>query len=166
MIIHPGAAHERVLYESFLRKMKDRSASTVQSLFPQQVTLTTADFTLVMEMEKEIKALGFQFDTFGKNTIVVTGMPAEAAGKSEKELFEGLLEQFKQNQAALSVPLEDNLARSLARRASIKIGQALTQEEMDSIVDRLFSSHNPNYSPDGNTTFFIFETSKVESHFR
>ncbi len=166
MIIHPGAAHERVLYESFLRKMKDRSASTVQSLFPQQVTLTTADFTLVMEMEKEIKALGFQFDTFGKNTIVVTGMPAEAAGKSEKELFEGLLEQFKQNQAALSVPLEDNLARSLARRASIKIGQPLTQEEMDSIVDRLFSSHNPNYSPDGSTTFFIFETSKIETHFR
>lgn len=166
MIIQPQAAHERVLYETFMKRMKDRSASTVQSLFPQQVSLSTADFTLMMEMEKEIRALGFQFEVFGKNTVVVTGMPAEAAGKSEKELLEGLLEQFKQNQASLSVPLEDNLARSLARRAAIKPGQALSPEEMLSLVERLFSSHNPNYSPDGSTTFFIFETSKIETHFR
>lgn len=166
MIIHPVAAHERVLYESFLRKMKDRSGSTLQSLFPQTVTLGTADFTLVMEMEREIKALGFEFEAFGKNTLVVTGMPAEATGKNEKELFEGLLEQFKQNQATLTVPLQDNLARSLARRAAVKMGQALSAEEMESLVERLLASHNPNYSPDGSTTFFIFETSKIETHFR
>jgi len=166
MVIHPEAAHERVLYEQFLRKMKDRSAATVQSLFPQQVTFSTADFTLIMEMQTEIMALGFQFEVFGKNTVVVTGMPAEASGKGEKEIFEGLVEQFKQNQSTLSVPLEDNLARSLARRASVKLGQPLPQEEMASLVDRLFSCHNPNYSPDGRTTFFIFETSKIETHFR
>lgn len=166
MIIHPVAAHERVLYESFLRKMKDRSGSTLQSLFPQTITLGTADFTLVMEMEREIKALGFEFEAFGKNTLVVTGMPAEATGKNEKELFEGLLEQFKHNQATLTVPLQDNLARSLARRAAVKMGQALSAEEMESLVERLLASHNPNYSPDGSTTFFIFETSKIETHFR
>lgn len=166
MIIHAEAAHERILYEQFLRKMKDRSAATVQSLFPQQVTFSTADYTLIMEMENEIRALGFQFEVFGKNTLVVTGMPAEAAGRGEKEMFEGLVEQFKQNQAALSVPLEDNLARALARRAAVKLGQPLPQEEMASLVDRLFSCHNPNYSPDGRTTFFIFETSKIETHFR
>ncbi|MBL7848323.1 MAG: DNA mismatch repair endonuclease MutL [Cyclobacteriaceae bacterium] len=166
MIIHPVAAHERVLYESFLRKMKDRSGSTLQSLFPQTITLGTADFTLVMEMEREIKALGFEFEAFGKNTLVVTGMPAEATGKNEKELFEGLLEQFKHNQATLTVPLQDNLARSLARRAAVKMGQALSSEEMESLVERLLASHNPNYSPDGSTTFFIFETSKIETHFR
>ena len=97
---------------------------------------------------------------------MVTGLPTEAAGKNEKELFEGLIEQFKQNQSALEVPLRDNLARSLAKRAAIRMGQVLTREEMESLVERLFSSHNPNYSPDGNTTFFIFETSKIESHFR
>jgi len=166
LIIEPSAAHERVLYERFQKKMKDKSASTVQSLFPQTVNLSTADFTLVMEMEREIKSLGFQFDVFGKNTIVVTGMPAEASGRNEKELFEGLVEQFKQNQASLAVPLEDNLARALARRASVKRGQALGQQEMESLVEQLFASHNPNYSPDGSTTFFIFETSKIETHFR
>jgi len=166
MIIDPVAASERVLYESFQKKLKDKSASTLQSLFPQTVTLGTADFTLMMEMEQEIKALGFQFDVFGKNTIVVTGLPAEASGRNEKELVEGLLEQFKQNQATLSVPLQDNLARSLARRTAVRRGQVLAQEEMESLTDRLIACHNPNYSPAGSTTFFIFETSKIETHFR
>ncbi len=166
MIVDPVAAHERVLYEGFMKRMKDKTASTVQSLFPQNVTLSTADFTLVMEMGNEIRSLGFQFEAFGRNSVIVTGLPAEAAGKSEKELFEGLLEQFKQNQATLSVPIQDNLARSLAKRAAVKTGQALGQEEMESLVEQLFSSNNPNYSPDGRSTFFIFETSKIETHFR
>jgi DNA mismatch repair protein MutL len=166
MIIDPVAASERVLYEGFQRKLKDKSASTMQSLFPQTVSLGTADFTLVMEMEQEIKALGFQFEAFGKNTLVVTGTPVEASGRNEKELFEGLVEQFKLNQSTLSVPLQDNLARSLARRAAVRKGQVLAQAEMESLVERLFICHNPNYSPDGSTTFFIFETSKIETHFR
>jgi len=166
MVIRQEAAHERILYEDFLKKMKNHGGSTLQSLFPQTVNFSTADFTLVMEMEREIKALGFQFEVFGKNSLLVTGLPIEAAGKNEKELFEGLLEQFKHNQSALTVPLEDNLARSLAKRAAIKVGHVLTREEMELIIQRLFSCHNPNYSPDGDTTFFIFETSKIESHFR
>lgn len=166
MIIDPVAASERVLYESFQRKLKDKSASTLQSLFPQTVTLSTADFTLLMEMEREVKALGFQFDVFGRNTIVVTGLPAEASGRKEKELMEGLIEQFKQNQAVLSVPIPDNLARSLAKRAAITPGQVLNPAEMSALVTALFDSHNPNYSPDGRTTFFIFETSKIETYFR
>lgn len=165
MIIHQEAAHERVLFEIFLRKMSTRSGTTAQSLFPQTVTLSTSDFTLIMEMEREIKALGFQFEVFGKNTIVVNGLPAEATGKNEKELFEGLLEQFKQNQSALTIPLQDNLARALAKRSAFRNGQKLTQEEMEYLFEQLFSCSNPNYSPDGNTTFFIFESSKIESYF-
>ena len=146
--------------------MQTPAGNSLQVLFPQTVTLSAADFALVMEMETEIKALGFQFEVFGKNTLVVNGMPAEAAGKGEKELFEGLVEQFKQNQSNLSLPLRDNLARSLAKRAAIKAGQKLSKEEVDALVEGLFSSRTPNYSPEGNTTFFIFDTSKIESYFR
>ncbi len=165
MIINQEAAHERILFEKFLQKMERHSGTSLQSLFPQTITLSAADFTLVMEMEKEIKGLGFQFEVFGKNTLVVNGMPAETVGKNEKELFEGLVEQFKQNQSSLSLQLHDNLAQSLAKRASIKSGQKLSKEEMNSLVEGLFSCRNPNYSPDGSTTFFVIETSKIENYF-
>lgn len=164
MIMDQQVVHERVLYEKFLLHMKGTPGNSQQSLFPQTVELAPADFALVIEVEKEINALGFRFQVFGKNTVLVSGIPADISG-GEKELFEGLLEQFKINQSELSLPLKENLARSLAKRASIKSGQPLRREEMEALVEGLFACNNPNFSPDGTPTFFIFNTAKIENCF-
>ena len=166
MIVDQQAAHERILFEKFISQIKNRSAQSQQSLFPQTITFAAADFALVQEMQQEIEALGFRIEHFGKNTFLINGVPANIAASRERELFEGLIEQFKINQAELSVPLSENLARSLAKRASLKSGQILIREEMRSLIDNLFACTNPNYAPDGKPTFFIFELSKIESYFR
>lgn len=165
MILDQQLAHERILYEKFLNQLKNKSAESQQSLFPQAVTLSAADFALVLEMEQEIAALGFRLEVFGKNTLVINGIPTNLPTGGGKELFEGLLEQFKINQSELSVPLKENLARSLAKRACIKAGQKLVKEEMQALIDSLFACSTSNYSPDGMPTFFIFELSKIESYF-
>lgn len=166
MIIEQQAAHERILFEKFLNQLKNKSGQSQQSLFPQAITFSAADFALALEMQQEIEALGFRFDVFGKNTLVVNGVPANVQAGNEKELFEGLIEQFKVNQSELALPLQENLARALARRASIKTGQPLVREEMQALVDSLFACSTSNYSPDGKPTFFIFELNKIESYFR
>ena len=165
MIVDQQAAHERILFEKFIQQLKNRSAQSQQSLFPQTITFNAADFALVMEMQQEIEALGFRLEVFGKNTILVNGVPGNISSRSERDLFEGLIEQFKINQAELSVPLGENLARALAKRASIKTGQVLIREEMKALIDQLFVCTSPNYSPDGRPTFFIFDMSKIESYF-
>jgi DNA mismatch repair protein MutL len=165
MIIDQQLAHERILFEKFQNQLKNRNAESQQSLFPQAVSLAAADFAIVLEMEQEISALGFRFEVFGKNTIVVNGIPSTLSSGREKELFEGLLEQFKYNQSTLSIPLQENLARALARRACIKTGQKLDRQEMQSLIDNLFACQTPNYTPDGRPTFFIFEIGKIESYF-
>src|SRR6478609_2257232 len=133
MIIDQQAAHERVLFEKFVTQMKGTPESSQQSLFPQVVDLSPADFALAMEIQKEIIAIGFRFELFGKNSLLISGMPSGIHG-DEKEIFEGLLEQFKKNQSELSLPLHENVARSLAKRASIKTGDTLEKEEMEALV--------------------------------
>jgi DNA mismatch repair protein MutL len=165
MIIDQQAAHERILFEKFLGQLKTKGGQSQQSLFPQTVTFSAADFALVLEMQQEIEALGFRIEIFGKNTLLVNGAPATLAGGREKELFEGLIDQFKINQSELALPIRENLARSLAKRASIKTGQKLAREEMRALIDSLFTCSTPNYSPDGKQTFFIFEFTKIESYF-
>jgi DNA mismatch repair protein MutL len=165
MIIDQQAAHERVLFERFLEQLKNKSAQSQQSLFPQTVSFNPADFALVLEMEQEINALGFKFEIFGKNTLLINGVPPHVSSGREKELFEGLIEQFKINQSTLALPLRDNLARALAKRAALKSGQKLMREEMQALIDSLFSCVTPNYSTDGKPTFFIFEIGKIESYF-
>ena len=164
MIIDQQSAHERVLFEKYMLQLKGSPGSSQQSLFPQAISLSASDFALVMEMELEIMTLGFRFEVFGKNTVLVSGIPTETSG-NEKELFEGLLEQFKLNQSELSIPLGENLAQSLAKRTSIKTGQKLLKEEMDAVVQGLFACRTPNFSPEGKPTFFIFDSAKIENYF-
>jgi len=164
MFINQQTAHECILFEKYLAQLKGTPGNSQQSLFPQTLTLTAPDFALAMEMEREIYALGFRFEVFGKNALLISGMPAEISG-SEKELFEGLIEQFKKNQSELHLPIRENLAQALAKRTAMKSGQKLSPEEMEALVGRLFSCPNPNYSPEGRPTFFIFDSSKIESYF-
>jgi len=164
MIIDQQAAHERVLFEKYASRLKGGTGNSQQSLFPQTISLSPADFALAMEIENELISLGFRFEVFGKHTLLVSGVPV-GCGSNEKELFEGLIEQFKKNQSELELPLHDNLAMALARRTSVKSGQKLMTEEIQSIVEGLFACSKPNFSPDGHPTFFTFDTSKIESYF-
>lgn len=165
MIIDQQLAHERILFEKFLEQSKNKLMESQQSLFPQAVTFTPADFALILEMEQEIHALGFRFEIFGKNTLLINGVPSNLPSNREKEIFEGLIEQFKINQSELALPLHENLARALAKRAAIKTGQRLEREEMNALLSSLFACKTPNYSIDGKPTFFIFELNKIENYF-
>jgi DNA mismatch repair protein MutL len=164
MIIDQQAAHERILFERYSSQLKSKPGNSQQSLFPQTITLSAPDFALVMEMQKEIEVLGFRLEIFGKNALLINGAPADVKA-GEKELLEGLIEQFKKNQSELQLPLQENLARALAKRTSIRVGQKLEIEEMEVLVESLFACTNPNFSPEGRTTFFTLDSSKIESYF-
>ena len=150
MLIDQQAAHERILYERFLEQLENRQGASQQSLFPQTVSLSAADFELVRDLLPDIQALGFQIREFGKNTVVVEGIPADLGSNvSEVEMLEHLLEGFKNNQSELKISKRDNLARSLARNASVKTGTCLTGPEMNLMIDELFGCQMPNASLSG-----------------
>lgn len=166
ILIDQETAHERILYEKYLDALKRKSGASQQYLFPQSVELTPADFILVMEVEQEIKSLGFDFSVFGKNSIVINGGPAEVSTGNEKALFEGFIEQFKKNKNELSIETRENMARSIARRSCIKSGQKLGPDEMTALIDQLFACENPNYSPAGQLTFSMVSLDKIANFFK
>ncbi|MEM8565674.1 MAG: DNA mismatch repair endonuclease MutL [Bacteroidota bacterium] len=165
MMIDQQAAHERILYERYLVNLENYSGASQQSLFPQTVTLNQQDFSLVMDMDKEIKALGFIIEPFGKCDLLVKGMPTDLAQMNEQSVFEGLLEQFKKNKSELSIPTRENLARSLAKRTSLAKSEQLMDEEMRLLIDQLFGCKNPNYTPDGRKTFQMIDLNTIENYF-
>ena len=166
ILIDQETAHERILYEKYLDALKKKSGASQQYLFPQSIELSPADFILVMELEQEIKSLGFDFNVFGKNSIVINGGPAEVSTGNEKALFEGFIEQFKKNKNDLSIGTVENMARSIARRSCIKSGQKLGSDEMTALIDQLFACENPNYSPAGQLTFSMVSLDKIANFFK
>ncbi|EKB48317.1 DNA mismatch repair endonuclease MutL [Cecembia lonarensis] len=165
MIIDQQAAHERILYERFTRQLHQASGASQQCLFPPHIQLSAADFALVMDIREELHGLGFVVSEFGKDTILIQGVPADVQVTNEKALFEGLLEQFKHFKAELSLDKRENLARSLAKKSSIKRGSKLASAEMEMLVAQLFSCQNPNYGLSGNKTFIKLDIQKIQGFF-
>ncbi|GHE41058.1 DNA mismatch repair endonuclease MutL [Sphingobacterium griseoflavum] len=147
MLIDQQAAHERILYEQYIQQLENNQGSSQQSLFPQTVELSSADFALMEDMLSEIQTLGFQLRPFGKTTFIVDGLPADlGSGINEAKILEQLLEDFKNNKDALQLNKRDNLARSLAKSAAIKPGTSLDNQEMAELIDNLFATESPSVS--------------------
>lgn len=151
MLIDQQAAHERVLYERFSENLEDRKGASQQSLFPQTVTLSPNDYELAKSLLDDIKSLGFEVREFGKNTLVIEGIPVDLGSNqiNETQLFEHLIEGFKNSQQELRLDKRDALARSMARNSSIKSGAVLGQEEMNTLIEQLFACKSPNFSISG-----------------
>lgn len=155
LLIDQHAAHERILYEKYLQKLKENAGTSQQLLFPQQININPADFELIQAYEEVLKAMGFAIEVFGKNSMVVVGYPAEAAEHAPQQLLENILEQIKWNQSHLSIPLQENAARSLAKHAAIQPGKKLNTLEIDSLVDQLFACSIPTHTPEGKKIWTI-----------
>ena len=166
MLIDQQAAHERILFERFLQHLENRQGASQQSLFPQTVTLNAVDFELVKELLTDIQSLGFQIREFGKNTMIIEGVPADIGTNiSELEILEHLLEGFKNNQSTLKLSKRDSLARALARNTSIKSGQSLSSEEMNMLIDELFACEMPNTSLSGKPVISTFTLEELLQRF-
>ncbi|MBS7566634.1 DNA mismatch repair endonuclease MutL [Mucilaginibacter sp. Bleaf8] len=165
MLINQQAAHERILYERFLQQLQNHSGISQQSLFPQTVTLNAADFELLRELLPDIRSLGFDIREFGKNTVVIEGIPADMNATNEHQLLEDLLEGFKNNLAILKLDKRDALARTLARNAATKAGTKLTLEEMNLLIDQLFACQMPNLAINGKPVISTFTLNELAERF-
>jgi DNA mismatch repair protein MutL len=166
MVIDQQGAHERILYEQILDNFEKHKSATQQELFPKTIELNTPDFELVKELHSEILSLGFDISEFGKNTYVIHGVPADTAEFDSAALLEGLIENYKQNLLELKSDKRENLARSMARNMAIKSGKALTQEEMNNLIDELFACKMPYSTPNGKPTITTFSSDDLDKRFK
>ena len=153
ILIDQQAAHERILFEKFIAALANNQGSAQQSLFPQSIALSAADFELFQELSEELKALGFDIREFGKNTIVVQGYPAEIESGNEEKIILALLENYKQQAAITKFDKKEQLAKSLARQAAIKSGNTLNTEEINQLIDELFACEFPQVGISGKASF-------------
>jgi len=166
MIIDQQSAHERIYFEKYLRILENNNGSSQQLLFPETLDLNPSDYSLVKELEKEIRGVGFAFEHFGENAIVINGIPSLIKVDSGKSIFMGVMEDYKKNFLEYKNSSLENLARSMATNSGVKKGKRLTIEEMKSIIDQLFACKNPNYSPNGQLIYYILGLEKIEELFK
>lgn len=147
MLIDQQAAHERILFEQFKSQLDQHKGLSQQSLFPQSIDLNPSDHELMQDLLEDIQSLGFQIRSFGKNSYIIDGIPADlGTGIDERKIIEQILEDYKNNLSDFKIEKRENLAKSLARNAAIKPGTFLDNNAISELIDQLFACESPNIS--------------------
>ncbi|MGA9362926.1 MAG: DNA mismatch repair endonuclease MutL [Bacteroidota bacterium] len=165
MIIDQHAAHERILYEQVLPRLEREAGQSQQLLFPQTLELSPVDYATVTELHPFLEKIGFQVKLFGKQTIVVEGVPPDVKPGHEGTIFQEMLEEYKDEARNPKSDSRDRLAKSYACRAAIKAGDKLSQQEMVSLVDRLFTTQVPYVCPHGRPVSIKVSIEELDKRF-
>lgn len=166
MVVNQQRAHMRILYDKYRSQMQGMPVSTQGLLFPEVVQFSIADAMLLEEATDELKALGFDLSPLGGGSFAVSGMPAGLEGIQPATLLSHIVESIKEGSADAEADIQHRLALTIARSASIVVGQALTNAEMDSLINQLFACTNPNHTPDGKLIVTILQYAEIERMFR
>lgn len=165
VLVNQQFAHERILYEKFLEQYEHRQISTQQLLFPVNISLSASELSSVKEIEEELKGFGFDFEYFGQTAMVINGCPMDVHESKISSIIEDILKNLE-NGNQLDLDIKTSFARTMARQLAIKLGQKLTNTEMEQLMDALFSCQLPYVSIDGETTIKTLSLEEVERLFR
>ncbi len=161
MIIDQYRADVRIRYERYMEQMSSHTANTQKVLFPEVVQFAPSDTVLLDKLLPELANLGFDLSDLGGCSYAVNGVPAGIEGLDPVQLIRQLVADASMPTTAVST-LNAQLALSLARHAAIPYGQILSNEEMENVINQLFTCSNVNYTPDGKAILCILPQTDIE----
>lgn len=165
VIIDQQRAHERILYEEFLRNITLSKTLTQKLLFPITYYFSGYEIALLKELQPVLEQIGFEFESIEKDKTVLVGLPIDINEKQAQKVFEELIADLKEGVPESGFCQNDSIAKSLAKSLAVKKGTLLTEKEQTNIVDALFACKEPDYSPFGKTTFITMKLEELDKRF-
>lgn len=162
MIIDQHRAHVRVLYEKYLDIQNKRKQNAQKTLFPEIVNFPVSDRLTLDHVLPQMQALGFELTDMGNGSYAVNAVPAGIEGLNVVSLVQNMVASVAEKGTNALDDINHTLALSLARNAAMPKGQALSNEEMESLVNQLFACSNVNYTPDGKPILCILKQQEIE----
>ena len=155
MVIDQRRAHERILFENFIRIIDNHLAISQRQLFPAVLELNAVDKEILIVIDEELKALGFEIRHGENDEYFVDGIPALLSHLNATDLVEKLIEDFKNRPVDVKEEIKAHLALLLSQSSAINYGVSLKPEEVSDLFNHLFACQTPNYSPSGKTVISI-----------
>ena len=163
LVVDQHLAHERILYEKYLKEMETEVIASQQELFPHHISLNINDASILKELKPELEKIGFRIESMNSTTFVINGTPVDCKGSDAVSIIEKILEDYKMNLSGNQSDRKLNLARSLASQMAVKAGQTLNDVEMQDIIDRLFGCAVAEVAPNGKKTFTIINADDIKT---
>lgn len=164
MVIDQHRAHVRILYERFLKNLSERKCAGERLIFPETVKLTPVESSALAASAGEIIAAGFDISDLGDGSFAINALPAGTETLNATELLKDVLAETD-GKTGIKEEIDKHIALVLARHAAISVGSELGDKEMGGMIDELFATSSPKYTPDGKLVVAIIPQEKIEGLF-
>lgn len=158
-------ADVRILFEKYMDILATRTPDTQKLLFSQDVQFPPSYSPLLSEVIGDMCRLGFVIKSNGNNSYSIEGVPAGLVGLDPVTLVNELVSATVEFGSSVSEEVNSFLAAQLAERAATPLGEVLSQQQMESIVERLLCCRNYRYTTDGKNIVYVMPTSELDAKF-
>ena len=165
VIINQNRAHQRILYENFLKYITVEGNESQKLLYPIQVHLSIKEIAIIDNFKTQLNNSGFLFDTVNNETLSFSSLPASIEESNLESIIRQLLDNISNEIPDDNFSQTDMISKSLAKSMSIKNGQNLNPNEMEYIVNGLFACKEPNISPFNKRTYITLTSEDLDNKF-
>jgi DNA mismatch repair protein MutL len=164
IIINQNLAHQRILYEDFLKSIFESSSKSQKLLIPFEITLSISQLILFKKIITEFSSLGFEYELLD-SLLTITSVPLQLENNSIEEIIDEILNDDNDFDESKNLSYSDFFAKKLSKSSSIKSGKRLNLYEQEFLVNQLFSCKEPNLSPDNKQIFITLNKNDIENRF-
>ncbi len=165
VVIDQSRAHQRVLYENFLKNITVKEAVSQQLLFPLSLTFSKSDRDIIMEIQENLISLGFDFEAIGEEEIKITGVPLSVPESEVEMILDQLISDYQQDFEVDGFSQTDVLSKTLAKSLAVKTGEVLDRDSQLALVNDLFACKESRLSPFNKSIYVTITEDDIDKKF-
>ena len=166
VLVDQHAAHERILYEKLKVKYESQENTTQLLLEPVVIQLQTYELNIIKSKEELFNKIGFVFEDFGNNSIIIRGIPYLLEGYSPRDIFLEVADKMQESVNPLNTPLADDIIHTIACKAAIKANKKLDDREVHQLLNELAKTGRRYTCPHGRPTVIRLTKYEIEKMFK
>jgi len=163
VLVDQHAAHERVLYNRFLARLRGADAPSQALLLPQAVDLEPGLAAAAADHGDRLRAVGFEVEEFGPRTVRVLAAPVETP---PERVGEALLDLLSELAGARPDDRLEQAAASLACHSAVRFGDPMDLAEQRRLLEELERTEDSITCPHGRPTRLELSAQELRRHFR
>ncbi len=165
-IIDQHAAHEKVLYEKTMAKVRNKQFDS-QTISPLVIlSLSPQEIEMLEKYEDTFSLFGYQIEPFGGKEYAISGVPSDFTDIDTKAMFLEMLDDFTTLSGKDGPNLIMEKVASMSCKAAVKGNQHLSYAEMDHLIGELLQLENPYHCPHGRPTIISMSKYEIEKKFK
>lgn len=165
-IMDQHAAHEKVLYERTMARLREKEYTSQAISPPIVLSLNAREENALNTYLPQIEALGYQVENFGGREYMISAVPDNLFHIDMKDLFIEMLDDFSAMNGRQEPDLILEKVASMSCKAAVKGNHALSLAEVDALITELLTLKNPFNCPHGRPTIISMTKSEIEKKFK